>query len=891
MTEHNVLNLIESDKYHSCVILGYSFDPIFFDEIVYPTLKRAGIVNIQVFVDYQMLEQSLDEMIWHNFRKSDGYSISSIKTDSAFHPKVLMLLGEKESLSLIGSGNPTFGGYSRNQEIWFGFKTSIEDVTKAHVVRDIWEYILTVIKSCGGIVQKKISMAEDHAAWIRETKARGADYETIGDNHDLRIIKNDDKSIYSKLISALSEDAIQHILIHSPFYDDKLTLLKAFNDDLSPKKIDVFIQPEYIVFPLHNLKDLPDTIRFYDVENLLKRQGKSSHRYIHAKLYEFIGKKNSYLLFGSPNLSFAAMGNSKATGRNEELAILIKSRKDHSYFELMGLETDKATEIDRKELPDLISSNESTENDKETAPTKIHVSSIDGVRGAYEVHISEKINEQLIRLIIQNTNGEEILNIEKYEVKNAGGLSRLVYKYESRRDEEGTIGFLADKSNRRISNKSVINTRNLLAKSFPSQRYKNIQIALSAIEQESDDLWRLFSLFDPTEFAVSTKRKTAAKSPDGGKPKEKEAAEPESDEVMPYEQFIQVEEGLENEKGFEYLAGRTSLTEILDVMSRLVRNIGIREEGKIAEAEETEDVEQSGGNVEDDVEEEKDVVRNSDWLLLQRKKARKYFTKWGDVLEQRYESSDVLPHHLYAIHAISTYLLIYSALKQYKTKEAEIGQSIIPLIDKDELDDLLNFTIDLNGLMYSKLLRAQFYDEKTMKYEKNLYNEITHSALNGITLIAMISSLELPDEPFYGFVRDSCVLCMLNILDITTKNSVKLEKEDVIGHLMSFSNLANGVLNMKKVKSHFEKYWDMCKSARVGKEVVPYSDIEGRKIYYSPIHGFLKIARSLPVQGRSAVKVTYGMPGIDWDDELSDFAYCKDYYCPPAKLYKVTGLQ
>lgn len=892
MTEHNVLNLIESGKYHSCVILGYSFDPIFFDEIVYPTLKRAGVVNILVFVDYQMLEQSLDKMILHNFRISDGYSVSSIKTTSAFHPKVLQLLGEKESLSLIGSGNPTFGGYSRNQEIWFGFKTVIEDVKKSHVVRDIWDYILTVVNKGGGIVQKKLSMAADHASWIKDAKAQGINYEGIGGKHDLRIIKNDGSSIYSELLSALSEDTIQHVSIHSPFYDEKLTLLKAFNDDLSPKKIDVFVQPEYIVLPLQNVKSLPGTIQFYNVDNLLKRQGKSSHRYVHAKLYEFVGKKNSYLLFGSPNLSFAAMGNAKANGRNEELAILIKSPKEHSYFELMGFEAKKATLIDRSELPNIITTPKANENVTDTITGKIHVSSIDGVRGAYEVHISEKLDETFARLVIQNTKGEEVQNIEKFEVKNAGNFIRLIYKYESKGTEEGTIGFLADKSSRRISNKSVVNTRNLLAKSYPSQRYKDIQIALSAIEQESDELWRLFSLFDPTDFAVSTKKKTIIKSSDGGKAKKGEEPETETGAVMPYDEFVQVEEGLEGEQGFDYLAGRTSLTEILDVMSRLVRNVGIRTEDKIAEFEETEDIEQSGGDIEEDAEEDsKDVIRNDDWLLGQRKKASKYFNKWGDVLEQRYESSDMLPHHLYAIHAISTYLLIYSALKQYKIMGAETGRAIIPLIDTDDVDDLLNFTIDLNGLMYSKLLRVKYYDETVMKYEKNLHNEIMHSALNGITLISMVLSIKLPSEPFYDFVKDSCVLCMLNIMDITTANSVKLKKEDVIEHLSSFANLANGVLDMKKVKTNFEKYWDMYKSAKVGKVPVSYSDIESKKIYYTPKLGYVKIARLIPLQGKNAVKVTFGMPGKDWDEEINDFAYCKDYHCPPAKLFAVTGIQ
>ena len=258
MKEHNILNLIESGKYHSCVILGYSFDPIFFDEIVYPSLKRAGIVNIMLFADYMMLEQSLDKMITHNFRKSDGYSICSIKTETAFHPKVLQLLGEKESFTLIGSGNPTFGGYSRNQELWFGFRTDLEDVTQSHIVRDVWDYVTTVTVKSGGVVQKKLKMAEDHASWIKTVKQQGTNYAATDDNQDLLIFRNDDSGIYTKLTTALSDDKIQHISVHSPFYDEKLTLLKAFSDDLAPKKIDVFIQPEYIVMPTQHIKSIVD---------------------------------------------------------------------------------------------------------------------------------------------------------------------------------------------------------------------------------------------------------------------------------------------------------------------------------------------------------------------------------------------------------------------------------------------------------------------------------------------------------------------------------------------------------------------------------------------------------------------------------------------------------
>src|SRR3990172_6487684 len=239
MPEHNILDTVENNKYHSCVILGFSYDPIFFDEVIYPSLKKRGIVNLLVFVDNMMLEQSLERVITDSFRKSDGYSLCGIRAKSTFHPKVLQFFGEKSSRTLIGSGNPTFGGYSRNHELWFSFQTEIEDMREFHIISDVWNYIKKVTGRNGGIIEKKLRMVEDH----------------------------------------------------SSFYDEKLSILKALEEDLYPKKINLFIQPEYAVISVDNIKKLSKTFDFYNIDGLFKRQGKSSNRYIHAKLYEFFGKK------------------------------------------------------------------------------------------------------------------------------------------------------------------------------------------------------------------------------------------------------------------------------------------------------------------------------------------------------------------------------------------------------------------------------------------------------------------------------------------------------------------------------------------------------------------------------------------------------------------------
>ena len=47
----NILELIGTgkNKYHSCVITSYSIDLAFFEQLILPRLRSAGITNINLF--------------------------------------------------------------------------------------------------------------------------------------------------------------------------------------------------------------------------------------------------------------------------------------------------------------------------------------------------------------------------------------------------------------------------------------------------------------------------------------------------------------------------------------------------------------------------------------------------------------------------------------------------------------------------------------------------------------------------------------------------------------------------------------------------------------------------------------------------------------------------
>lgn len=885
MTEHNIFATVENNKYHSCIILGFSYDPIFFDEVIFPSLRKAGVVNILVFVDYSMLEQSLERVITSNFRKSDGYSLCSIKAQSAFHPKVLQFFGEKSSRTFIGSGNPTFGGYSRNHELWFSFYTDIDRIGEAHPVRDVWNYVGKMTNRCGGIIEKKLKMVEDHSSWLKSLKPVGESFISFDKTHELMTVSNDTKGIYVKLLEVLKKDKIDSISMHSPFYDEKLSILKALEEDLSPKKINIFIQPEYVVLPAGEIKSLSKNIHFFDVDGLFKKQGKSTKRYIHAKLYEFSGRKATYFLFGSPNLSFSAMGNSRIAGTNEELALIIKTTEKISYFDGLGLNAEKARKINKEELSTLIVSTRSNKKG-ETNHLQYHITNIDAIRETYEVYIAHNKAGTVYALVIQNPNGDIIQTLTDYVMREEKGRELFVFKGVTMLSSNGVLGYLLEKKGSRISNKAVINTINQLAKSNPSQKYKNIQIALAAIEVETDQLWKLFTLIDPEAFIVKPKEGQGDKFA-GSARKKDDFPEQNSGTVLSYEDFIRVEECLAADKALDYLMGRTSLIEIIDVLNRLLTNVSDQSEYSEAESEEMQDIEQSGSAAsEHDVEaDEHDYA--SEWVLSQRKKAFRYFEKWHEILENKYRSGDALPHHLLALHAISTYLLLYSALKLYKPEKDESLISLIPLLDDEDRRDLLNYGLDLNGLMYSRLLRQVYFDAKILKYDSSLQRGILYSAFNAITIICLIATrIELSEDSFYDFVPDTCKLEFFNIMDITSKNGIRIDKEELIKHILSFKNIAvMGSIDMMRVVSQLEEYWTMFKTLKVSKEIIEPRQIEKDEIYYSEIHGFIKVLQLHKING-GTVKVIYSIPGVGWDDDAKNYV-SSGYYHPPAKLFKI----
>ena len=113
MNRRNVIELLGEDsrKYHSCLMSTYSIDFGFFEQRLLPALHRLQIGNIHILVDSHELEEAQQYLTAGTRAVNAGYSVQPMSTEKGgVHPKVLLLLGEKNGLLLVGSGNLTGSG-------------------------------------------------------------------------------------------------------------------------------------------------------------------------------------------------------------------------------------------------------------------------------------------------------------------------------------------------------------------------------------------------------------------------------------------------------------------------------------------------------------------------------------------------------------------------------------------------------------------------------------------------------------------------------------------------------------------------------------------------------------------------------------------------------------
>ena len=343
----NILELLGADKnkYHTCIITCYSFDFLFFEQRVLPILRRAGMININVFVDAKMYQQQLTNLDG-NYIAKQSYSITPIQLNGAFHPKILMGFGKNNGFLAIGSGNLTNSGLSSNDEVWGAFHTYRTESKATPLFKSTFEYLKNLKPFCHGANVEKWDWILKNSPWVSDLNEIAKTIKTNSNNATLTLLKSFTKtSIYKEILDNLPKEIPTNITVISPYFNKNGQVITNLLMDLRPKVMDVVVDDRFGTIPYEWITN--DKVKFHNWESVKSNENNQCSR-LHAKIIQFKYPDVTYILTGSTNATTEALGTKTSTTKNAEMSLLIKVDENKDWLEELDIKIPAESTYDIK---------------------------------------------------------------------------------------------------------------------------------------------------------------------------------------------------------------------------------------------------------------------------------------------------------------------------------------------------------------------------------------------------------------------------------------------------------------------------------------------------------------------------------------------------------------
>lgn len=344
IARRNILDLIGKyrGKYHSCILTCYSLDFSFFEERVLPVLRAANIKNVNVLADGKFLEFAQANTTGQEFKHNKTYNFQPVYATGVFHPKIMLLTGQKHGLLLIGSGNITSSGLSLNDEIWGAFHLDNLNNENAGLFSEVWNYLQQFLNKSFGFIPQKIEWIKTHSPWVEELPKSVSEIklESLGQTV-LFVSNNAGESILQQLFARVPKNNLETITVISPYFDKDGEIIQELYNHYKPLNFNCILDTEYGLIPEKLENALSNRIKFYDWKDCKDDHIPHINR-LHAKIIHFQFKDGTeFMLLGSANATNAGMGTSNKKAVNHEAGIIINRKSDISWIKELKIKLPK----------------------------------------------------------------------------------------------------------------------------------------------------------------------------------------------------------------------------------------------------------------------------------------------------------------------------------------------------------------------------------------------------------------------------------------------------------------------------------------------------------------------------------------------------------------------
>lgn len=297
----DIVKLIEGEKdITNAIVLTHNIDFVFIQAVVLPALRRCGHPSLTIFADAQCASESYQAqyMVLDSLGTRFRVVPVTMKPGFRFHPKAVLLSGQKKGVLLVGSGNLTFGGWRENAETWCRFDSDEDGTAPFSAFLEYLESVVALTPLRGSLTAEVNECFDGGLRpWAQNMESPdGLIGRPSGSNN-----------LIDQMKEVLQEKPIQSLLIHSPYFDDGGHALRELSTQFKVK-VKVAAQIKRSGLSTEAYEALGDAV-YATTVNFQHRVAEDNLRtaFIHAKWYAFEHEDSFSIFQGSANCSQAAL--------------------------------------------------------------------------------------------------------------------------------------------------------------------------------------------------------------------------------------------------------------------------------------------------------------------------------------------------------------------------------------------------------------------------------------------------------------------------------------------------------------------------------------------------------------------------------------------------------
>jgi hypothetical protein len=304
--------------FHKALLLTYSFDPVFFEQLVLPDLWAGRASDILVIGDTNQVKSAIQGAVGRLWHLGKRYLLGSARHSGSFHPKVLLRLGATEGAVMIGSGNLTSCGWGGNRELGSAWLFGPN-----HADKGAWlhSFLDDVISWCASDLEKDAVRRMKDVPWLGLQAGASSLPPPF-------VYSSRDRTLAAALGRRWVGRQFSEVRILTGSTDESGAFLRWAHREFGVRRAVIALTPSLASFSPDKLADLPLELRLIPMPSAAP---------LHAKFYHFEGPGGRAALMGSPNCSAAAWLLPPEQGGNIETALVYDSPEATDLKDLLEI--------------------------------------------------------------------------------------------------------------------------------------------------------------------------------------------------------------------------------------------------------------------------------------------------------------------------------------------------------------------------------------------------------------------------------------------------------------------------------------------------------------------------------------------------------------------------